>query len=186
MKLTIVDLDKEESDLVSKISEYANSQNKVRTTDFSSNHPFQVLMETLSRKIVAPQKKGTIMQTKWFYERARGQYAQQKSSFSSQSEKRKFENIYPKNQMVDKGALSITAETFSQNPFIVCRGEQKCFDSFAKRYAEKWAKQGEENTIFNERYFRVSMAKVLIFRTIEKLVPKQEWYEKGYRRAIVA
>ena len=24
------------------------------------------------------------------------------------------------------------------------------------------------------------MAKVLIFRTIEKLVPKQEWYEKGY------
>ena len=88
--------------------------------------------------------------------------------------------------MVDKGALSITAETFSQNPFIVCRGEQKCFDSFAKRYAEKWAKQGEENTIFNERYFRVSMAKVLIFRTIEKLVPKQEWYEKGYRRAIVA
>lgn len=186
MKLTIVDLDKEESDLVSKISEYANSQNKVRTTDFSSNHPFQVLMETLSRKIVAPQKKGTIMQTKWFYERARGQYAQQKSSFSSQSEKKKFENIYPKNQMVDKGALSITAETFSQNPFIVCRGEQKCFDSFAKRYAEKWAKQGEENTIFNERYFRVSMAKVLIFRTIEKLVPKQEWYEKGYRRAIVA
>ena len=79
--------------MVSKISEYANSQNKVRTTDFSSNHPFQVLMETLSRKIVAPQKKGTIMQTKWFYERARGQYAQQKSSFSSQSEKKKFEKV---------------------------------------------------------------------------------------------
>ena len=80
MKLTIVDLDKEESDLVSKISEYANSQNKVRTTDFSSNHPFQVLMETLSRKIVASQRKEPLCKPNGFM-RARGQYAQQKSIF---------------------------------------------------------------------------------------------------------
>ena len=39
MKLTVVE-DKKSQEIVPKISEYANSQNKVNKADFFSNHPF--------------------------------------------------------------------------------------------------------------------------------------------------
>ena len=42
--------------------------------DFFSNHPFHIRIEGFSRRLYAPSKDGTFRQSKWFYERARGQY----------------------------------------------------------------------------------------------------------------
>ena len=69
MKLSIVDPKKAE-DLVPRISEYANSQNKVSQADLFANHPFHARMEKFSRRILAPAREGSFNQTKWFYERA--------------------------------------------------------------------------------------------------------------------
>ncbi len=57
------------------ISRYANSQNKVNEADFAANDPFHVSVEKMSRSVWAPAPEGTPAMTKWFYERARGQYA---------------------------------------------------------------------------------------------------------------
>ena len=78
MKLTEVDSDIEKSsELIRNISRSSNSQNKVSDADFFSTHPFHVRMEQISRRIFAPSFGGAQYETKWFYERARGQYLQE-------------------------------------------------------------------------------------------------------------
>ena len=47
MKLSIVNSDRA-LDIVPKISEYANTQNRVSAADFFSNHPFHIRMEGFS------------------------------------------------------------------------------------------------------------------------------------------
>ena len=66
-------------ELVPNISRFANSQNKVNEADFFSNSPFHVRLEELSRRILTPPRPGVTYQSKWFYERARGQYANEKA-----------------------------------------------------------------------------------------------------------
>ena len=75
LKLSVVKNRNNFSEIVSRISEYANTQNKVSVSDLSSNRPYHIELEKLSRNIFAPHVTGQIgQQTKWFYERARGQY----------------------------------------------------------------------------------------------------------------
>ena len=78
MKLSVVNPEKSE-EIVPLISRFANSQNKINTADFSSNHPFHLQIEKLSRGIFAPQTGDSIRTTKWFYERSRGQYQDMKN-----------------------------------------------------------------------------------------------------------
>ena len=51
MKLSVVDSDRA-TVIVPKISEYANSQNRVMASDFFANHPFHIRVENFSRKAV--------------------------------------------------------------------------------------------------------------------------------------
>lgn len=73
-KLSVVSPDHRDS-LVSQISLYANSQNRVNMADFTSNDTFHVELERLSRTVWAPPQGDNNYMTRWFYERARGQYA---------------------------------------------------------------------------------------------------------------
>jgi hypothetical protein len=73
MKLTVIKSDDEMDTVISNISKYANSQNKITMSDFSANDDFHIKLEQLSRKIYIPVEKGKPSQ-RWFYERARGQY----------------------------------------------------------------------------------------------------------------
>ena len=61
------------------IAKYANSQNAVSASDLQSNHPFHRKLEEISRRLVMPAGDSSIT-SKWFYERARGQYQTQKES----------------------------------------------------------------------------------------------------------
>lgn len=73
IKLTVVPPESSEQ-IVPNISKFANSQNKINAADFFSNHPFHMRMEGYSRRLYAPPAQGESRQTRWFYERARGQY----------------------------------------------------------------------------------------------------------------
>ena len=57
LKLSVIDSEQSET-VVPRISEYANTQNRVNAADFFSNHPFHVRMEGFSRRIWAPAQKG--------------------------------------------------------------------------------------------------------------------------------
>ena len=73
VKLSVIDEDRVDK-VVPVISRSSNTQNKVSLADFFSNHPFHKRIEDFSRRILAPAQEGKL-ETKWFYERARGQYA---------------------------------------------------------------------------------------------------------------
>src|SRR5690606_38718534 len=74
MKLSVVRASKSQDDFVSKVAEYANTQNKINNSDFFSNSPFHIDMKDYSTRIFAPASGGSQRRTHWFYERVRGEY----------------------------------------------------------------------------------------------------------------
>src|SRR5436190_16952246 len=103
VKLSVVKNKGKFSDIVSQISQYANTQNKVSVSDQSSNRPYHIEMEKLSRTIWAPPIEGKATQTRWFYDRARGQYknARNKEGFSK-AKQTAFDLKNPKAQVFSK------------------------------------------------------------------------------------
>lgn len=181
MKLSIIEPSRTE-EVVPRISEYANSQNKVSAADFFSNHPFHVRFEGFSRRVLAPSPDGSFRQSKWFYERARGQYNDGRANLT-QAQRKKFDLEYPKRQVFTKTDLAKFLNVWLGYPHIVSQGAQKNFAHFAQYIGRAWAKNPED---FNEIYYRHSVAKAIIFHRVEKLVMEQPWYQGGYRANIVA
>jgi hypothetical protein len=182
MKLTVLSEDRVE-EIVPKISRFANSQNKISDADFFSTHPFHVEMEQMSRRISAPQKEGAFTTTKWFYERARGQY-KNKLAFGKALDSRKFEAVFPVDQLVDKTDLAKYVLSFECLPHQVSQGAQKCFMHFADKIGKDWESCPEN---FNEGYFKDSIAKAIVFRWTDQMIARSAWYreDRGYKAQIV-
>ena len=183
MKLTAIDAsDPEKSDeLIKNISRSSNSQNKVSDADFFASHPFHRRMEQISRHLFAPAVNGAQYETKWFYERARGQYLQEQMRLTP-AEKKRFQLQHPKSQVIKKTDLAKVRNTWLSHPDIVSKGAQTNFADFAKYIDVQWNADEKQ---FNERYFQTTVALILIFQYLEKIIPKQPWYEGGYRANII-
>jgi hypothetical protein len=181
MKLSVVDSEKGE-EVIPRISEYANTQNKVNAADFFSNTPFHIRMEEFSRRLWAPPQQGALRESKWFYERARGQYFDAQSKLS-QAEKRKFLAEFPSSQMFAKTDLAKFENVWDEKPTYVNLGAQKNFSQYATRIKKEWEKNPDN---FNELYYKRAIARAILFRKTEKIVSAQPWYSGGYRANIVA
>lgn len=181
MKLSVVEPAKA-IEVVPKISEYANSQNRVNAADFFANHPYHVQLEKLSRSTFAPSPDGTFRESKWFYERARGQY-QDARALLNPTQRKKFDLEYPKDQVFSKTDLAKFLNLWLGHPDTVSRGAQKNFARFAEMIGKAWTKNTDQ---FNKRYYTDSIAKAIVFREAEKLVSEQPWYQGGYRANVVA
>lgn len=180
MKLSVVAEEKSE-EVVPKISEYANTQNKVNAADFFSNHPFHVRMEEFSRRLLAPPIPGALRESKWFYERARGQYADAQTKLTPAGRK-KFQSEYPKQRMFTKTDLAKFENVWDEKPTFVNLGAQKNFAKYAERIGREWGKAPDT---FNEFYYKRAIARAILFRRTEKLISAQSWYQGGYRANIV-
>ena len=183
MKLTSIDesTPEESDELIRNISRSSNSQNKVSDADFFASHPFHRRMEQISRHLFAPASEGVQYETKWFYERARGQYLQEQMRLTP-AKKKQFELQHPKNKVIKKTDLAKVQNTWRGFPQIVSKGAQTNFNSFAEYIDEQWNTNEEQ---FNERYFQTTAALILLFQYLEKTIPKQPWYEGGYRANII-
>lgn len=182
MKLTEVDSDEDKAtELVRNISRSSNSQNKVSDADFFASHPFHVRMEQISRRLFAPATGGAQYETKWFYERARGQYLQAQMHMTK-SQKDKFTAQNPKGQVMTKTDFAKVRNSWAMYPQIVSKGAQTNFMAFAELIDKRWS---ESDAPFNEKYFRDTVALTILFKHTEWVVTHQPWYEKGYRANIV-
>lgn len=185
MKLTVINGTLEDdaaATLVQNISRSSNSQNKVSDADFFSTHPFHVQMERCSQRLGARGTGGLQFETKWFYERARGQYLQKQMRMTA-GEKKKFLLQNPKNQLITKTDLAKVRNTWDGLPHIVSKGAQTNFTEFAQKISDAWDK--DEGLLFGDKYFQESVALCLIFRYTEIIIPHQPWYQQGYRANIV-
>lgn len=181
MKLSVVDSEKSE-EVIPRISEYANTQNKINTADFFSNHPFHIRMEEFSRRIWAPPQQGALRESKWFYERTREQYSDAQAK-ASKTEKKKFLAEFPPSQMFTKTDLAKFENVWDDKPAYVNLGAQKNFAQYAKRIGQEWTKNPDH---FNERYYKRAIARAILFRRTEGIVSTQPWFNGGYRANIVA
>ena len=181
MKLSIVDPERA-LEIVPRISEYANSQNRVSAADFFSNHPFHVRMQEFSRRLYAPSRDGSFRESKWFYERARGQYQDARSRLT-QTDRRRFDLEYPKKQVFTKTDLAKFLNVWHEKPHVVSGGAQKNFADFASFVGGEWNRNSDG---FNEMYYREAVAKGIVFRSVEQIVTEQPWYLGGYRANVVA
>jgi len=169
VKLTIVKDRENFSEIVGRIAEYANTQNKVSASDLSSNRENHVLLEKLSRTIWAPPISGETNQTRWFFERSRGQYRNERNRFGlTLSKKKQFDKQNPRSQMFTKETLAKYINTYEEvyngkkltvGPHIVVRGSQKNYAQFL-------------NYTFITKpsniWFEDAIAKSILFKTAEK------------------
>ena len=182
MKLTEVDSDADKStELIRNISRSSNSQNKVSDADFFATHPFHVRMEQISRRLFAPATGGAQYETKWFYERARGQYLQAQMRMTK-AQRDKFAAQNPKKQLITKTDLAKYRNSWEGYPHVVSKGAQTNFMKFAEQVDEAWSKN--ENQI-NDKYFKDTIAMAILFKHTEWVVSHQPWFEQGYRANIV-
>lgn len=179
-KLVVVTPDKA-VDLVEKIARYANSQNKVNEADFFSNSSFHVRLEELSRRILTPALAGVSYQSKWFYERTRGQYQNEKAKLSAAEEK-KFSATYPRAQVITKTDAAKYWVSWAGKPHVVSSGAQKNFIAFANEAAALWE---SSSSSVNDTYFKELVGKAILFNSVRAAVAKQDWYQSGYLANIV-
>lgn len=170
LKLSVIKNEKEFSGIVSQISRYANTQNKVNDADFTANNPFLIELEKLSRYILTPTTERNNIQTNWFFERARGQYKniRQKDGFTK-SRQKQFDLKYPKWQMFTKVELAKYVNAYQEvwegrrlviGPHVVVRGNEKNYAQFINNNTQKK---------INSIYFEDTVAKIILFKAAEKL-----------------
>ena len=176
VKLTVVAED-QLSEIVPLISRYANSQNKVNEADFEANDPFHVQIEKWSRTVWAPAVGGSQVETRWFYERARGQYQDALAQESTPARKRMFKQIHPTNQKFTKTDLAKFENSWDQLPHLVSLGAEKNFNHFTVRMAQRGRFQ------VTQEYFERLVAMAILFRRTERIVSEQQF--GGYRANIV-
>jgi len=170
VKISVIKNKEKFSEIVSRISEYANTQNKVSVSDLSSNRPYHIELEKLSRNVFTPITDSKPIQTIWFYERARGQYknAILKDGFTP-SRKKAFDLKFPKNQLFTKEELAKYINAYMEitdgrkiliGPHYVVRGNQKNYVQFMNFNLDKK---------MNSVYFEDTIAKAILFRSAEKV-----------------
>jgi hypothetical protein len=181
MKLSVVKDSEKQDDFVSKVSEYANTQNKINKSDFFSNSPFHKEFKNHSTRIYAPTADGSQLRTHWFYERVRGEYLN-KQAYLTSAEKRRFQLENPKSQLLDKTFLAKSENTWLQKPNVVSKGAQFSFTKFAEEITEQLEK---DNLAITEKYFKDAICRVILFKSVEKMVSKASWYNGGFRAQTV-
>lgn len=173
MKISVIHSENDMDEIVPRISTFANTQNKIQIADFSANDPFHRRVEELSRTIWAPAQGGMRPQN-WFYERARGQYADMLTRESTSKRKKEYKETHP---LFTKTDLAKYENTWDQLPWQVSEGAQKNFNKFMLRLNER------KGFVPDEVYYQNLIAKAILFRQTEKLVQKQQF--GGYRANIV-
>lgn len=171
MKISVVKKQEQFSDIVSLISKYANTQNKVNNADFSANNQALIEFEKLSRYTLTPLSSDSSLQTYWFFERARGQYKtmRQKEGFTK-SRQAAFDKKYPKNQVLTKTDIAKYINAYEEvyegkklviGPHIVARGNEKNYARFINNLPDNLKR-------INNVYFEDTIAKAILFKTADK------------------
>ena len=172
MKLTVVGDRKTADDMKSNIAMFANSQNSIQLSDLVSNHPFHLNIETRSRKQLVPPN-GDGIASKWFYERARGQYNTLKRGLTS-SQLRKFETEYPKNQVFSKTDMAKYENTWRMQPHTVKKGAQANLKLLGSKIINEFERNEND---FGASYYKDLIAKIILFKESDNAIRTSDWYK---------
>ena len=175
MKLTVIKSDDRMNEIISNISKYANSQNKITMSDFSANDDFHIKLEQLSRRIYIPIEKGKPYE-RWFYERARGQYNVAVNRNLTSATKKKFKMENPKNKCISKTVAAKCTMCWLKYPYIVSKGLETNFVKYSEMI------QTGKINMPDEKFYCNLIAQVILFQKCDKIVDAQNF--GGYKAQI--
>lgn len=163
-------------EIVPEISRYSNTQNRVSAVDFSSNDAYFVALEQVTRTLWAPARDGGAQETKWFFERARGQYADELARGRTPKNQREFKLRYPPAQKISKADIAKFENSWGQRPHLVSRGAEKNFREFV-------ASLGTRPPTVDVAHAKRLLARAVLFKATERIVSARNF--GGYRANIV-
>ncbi|GIZ09228.1 AIPR family protein [Flavobacterium sp. UMI-01] len=165
MKLTVIKDVEQKNIEVPNIARYANSQNKVSELDLSSNNPYFVQIESLSRKkyVIDPDNRNK--STLWYFERVNGQYKESLNKLATPVQQRKFKEQNPTNQKFVKSEIAKYINLWELEPHYVSQGAQKNFIHYTKKINELVKK----NKFPGENFYKKLIANAILFKTVDKL-----------------
>ncbi|MFD4710543.1 AIPR family protein [Streptomyces sp. NPDC058430] len=149
-----------------KISRYANSQNSIKEADFEANSPYHVELQELSRTIWAPAPEGSTRQTRWYYERVRGQYQVALSEQKTKAQKADFKKEHPLAQKFGKTDVAKHELTYRGRPHDVSLGAEKCFRLWTEDVV------ASHEGVPGVQHFREVVAKSILFEHVRKIVQR--------------
>lgn len=164
MKLTVIK-DIEQKNLeVPLISRFANSQNKVSELDLSSNNPYFVQIENLSRRKYTTNPENKNQSNLWFFERTNGQYRETLNKLST-SQQKKFKEQAPSNLKFVKSDVAKYINLWELEPHFVSQGSQKNFIHYTKKLDELIKK----NKFPGENFYYKLIANAILFKTLDRI-----------------
>lgn len=158
VKLTVIKNIDNNFDLVQSISLYANTQTAINKSDLSSNEPYYIDLDRISRKVTW---RGEFH---WFFERNRGQYLAHKRRSKNP---KKFERENPKKYKFTKTDIAKSIVSWQSMPHIVALGREKNFVFFNDHVRNQMIK-------VDEKYYKNIVGAVILFREVDKIVRKQK------------
>lgn len=183
MKLTVVPellID----DLVPRISRFSNTQNRIQDADFFANSPWHIALERHSRTTEAERDAESAGQPfYWFYERVRGQYADELAKFGTKAQKNSFRARHPARAKFTKTDLARYVLSWEQEPHTVSLGGQKAFVRLMHVLGASGA-DAEGGQLPSEEDFRRICCLALLQKQGERI--SRELDIVGYRANLVA
>ncbi|NPC91932.1 AIPR family protein [Bacillus sp. WMMC1349] len=176
IKLTVVQSDIGMNNMTAKISEYANTQNKISMSDLKANHPSLISLEAISRTTWIPSSDGTKSNTKWFFERARGQYLVEVNRQTTSAKKKAFQKENPKNKVLSKTNVAKYYMSWNQCPHIVSKGGETNFGAFISLLDEKGIN-------VDSAFFKETVAKGILFNKCDKIIKELDF--PGYKANVI-
>lgn len=148
-------------EIVKNISKYANTQNAIKFSDFSSTEKYNTELAKYSRSTYTPVI-GSKLQSKWYYENVAGTYNNEKIDSPSPAA---FEKEYPKTQYFNKTDMAAYELAYQGFPAVACKGAQDAYKIFSTNFQTL-----EKPT---EITFRNLVAKKILFDTVSQMIKEE-------------
>ncbi|MFC7686255.1 AIPR family protein [Ureibacillus sp. GCM10028918] len=196
-KLTIIKVDSEneqdryelEDELVSRISEYANTQNKINKSDLLANTRFMSDIENYSRNTWIPSRDNRKEENKWYFERARGQYMVDIGRRKNGKEQNDFKKVYPKENVITKVEMAKYFMSWEGYPHVSSKGGEEAFKHFMNLNGRYWKRSEDEEgnpiTISNidNDFYKTLISRRIINEFVTDVVNQMGL--KGYRANVI-
>ena len=146
-------------ELISNISNFSNAQSKVSKVDLRSRNPQLIKLKGMSDSVITPSG------LKWFFERAKGEFNTMVRAAGQN--KTRIQKEYPTSRRFSKELLAKYYCAWGEQPYLVKKGGEKVFRYFIEELS------GEGNSKkpidVNRGFYEELIAKVILFKTLEKL-----------------
>ena len=151
----LIVIDEGGRNMITDITRYSNTQNKVKFADYSSNSNFNTEMERLSRRILIPNSNNEPLF--WFYERVRGQYKIELNNRAQKSNQEAFKRMFHPSRKFDKVLLAKVWQSWDGFPNNAVRGITESYTAFLLSI-------DDGKYVPDEIYFKQSVALLIIFK----------------------